>query len=126
MRNPICFPGTNVDCGVHNHSGDIFEELHICLSPGTGDGGLSRLIETPTSPGPCKIADASDSNDQSFQHVSLPRLHEHGGLWYRDSYARPIRNKDNVVSYPWHKWQAGSGPNVDVWMAIEFNPDQDL
>ncbi|KAH7134410.1 hypothetical protein EDB81DRAFT_870969 [Dactylonectria macrodidyma] len=115
--------GTNVDCGLHNHSGDIFEELHICLSAGTRDGGMSRLLETPTAPGPCKVA---ESGDQSFQHVTLPRLYEHGGLWYRDSYSKSIRGKNNVVSYPWHKWQAGSGPDVDVWLAIEFNPDQDL
>ncbi|KAI5918192.1 hypothetical protein F4810DRAFT_726249 [Camillea tinctor] len=28
------------------------------------------------------------------------------------------------VSYPRHKWQAGDdGKNVDVWLALEFNPD---
>jgi hypothetical protein len=53
-------------------------------------------------------------------------LHEHGGLWNRDSYNEPVRGDKGVVSYPWHKWQAGSGDNVDVWLALEFNPALDL
>ncbi|KAH7188136.1 uncharacterized protein B0J16DRAFT_382018 [Fusarium flagelliforme] len=105
--------GTNVDCGVHNHSGDIFEEIHICLSPGTGNGGMSRLKDGKTKP----------TSEKDFDHVALPRLYEHGGMWYRDSYGNAVRNKENAVSYPYHKWQAGSGPNLDVWMALEFNPD---
>lgn len=110
-----CPKGTNVDCGVHNHSGDIFQEIHICLSPGTKNGGMSRLMD-----------DGYDDGENSFEHVPIPRLYEHGGLWYRDSNGVAIRGKNNVVSYPWHKWQAGSGPNVDVWMALEFNPDLKL
>ena len=105
--------GTNVDCGVHNHSGDIFEEIHVCLSPGTGNGGMSRLKDGKTKA----------TNEKDFDHVALPRLYEHGGMWYRDSYGNAVRNKENAVSYPYHKWQAGSGPNLDVWMALEFNPD---
>ncbi|KAF4452163.1 Aldos-2-ulose dehydratase [Fusarium austroafricanum] len=109
--------GTNVDCGLHNHSGDIFEEIHVCLSLGTGNGGMSRLIESK------KGAKSDYNGDQQFEHVALPRLHEHGGMWYRDSYGNAIRDKENAVSYPYHKWQAGSGPNLDIWMALEFNPD---
>jgi len=67
-----------------------------------------------------------DGTDDSFEHVPVPRLYEHGGLWYRDSNGAAVRGKDNVVSYPWHKWQAGDGQNVDVWMALEFNPDVKL
>ncbi|RYP67683.1 hypothetical protein DL769_005697 [Monosporascus sp. CRB-8-3] len=105
--------GTNVDCGVHNHGGNMFEEVHVCLSLGTRDGGMSRLE-----------GDEYDPNGKnSFEHVSIPPLYEHGGIWYRDSNGNPIRGKNNVVAYPWHKWQGGSGPDVDVWMAIEFNPN---
>ncbi|KAH6844715.1 hypothetical protein B0I37DRAFT_446698 [Chaetomium sp. MPI-CAGE-AT-0009] len=117
--------GTNVDCGLHNHSGDIFQEIHICLSNGTGDGGMSRLVDEHGYPTSDVTVTAKDG-EQAFEHVKLPRLYEHGGLWYRDSYGNAVRGKDNVVSYPWHKWQAGSGPNVDVWLALEFNPDLDL
>ncbi|GKT90380.1 FG-GAP repeat-containing protein [Colletotrichum tofieldiae] len=107
--------GPNVDCGVHNHGNDIFQEIHICLSPGTEDGGMWRLKEgkDPKSAGP-----------DDFDKVPLPRLNEHGGLWYRDSYGDAVRGHNNVVSYPWHKWQGGEkGKNVDVWLALEFNPD---
>lgn len=64
-----------------------------------------------------------DLDDTCFDHVPIPALYEHGGLWYRDSYNEAVRGKNNVVAYPWHKWQAGSGDNVDVWLALEFNPD---
>ncbi|KAK7413087.1 hypothetical protein QQX98_008035 [Neonectria punicea] len=116
--------GTNVDCGVHNHSTDIFQEIHICLSNGTFNGGMSKLTETAN----VLTANGATGNgdEQSFQHVTVPRLHEHGGLWYRDSYGNAIRGKDNIVSYPYHKWQAGGGPNIDIWLALEFNPDLDL
>ncbi|RYP09116.1 hypothetical protein DL764_001483 [Monosporascus ibericus] len=105
--------GTNVDCGMHNHSGNMFQEVHVCLSLGTRDGGMSRLE-----------GDEYDPNATNcFEHISTPPLYEHGGMWYRDSNGNPIRGKNNVVAYPWHKWQGGSGPDVDVWMAIEFNPN---
>ncbi|KPM43201.1 hypothetical protein AK830_g3334 [Neonectria ditissima] len=116
--------GTNVDCGLHNHSTDIFQEIHICLSNGTHNGGMSQLTETAN----VLRANGTTGNgdEQSFQHLTVPRLHEHGGLWYRDSYGKAIRGKDGIVSYPYHKWQAGGGSNVDVWLALEFNPDLDL
>ncbi|RYP70278.1 hypothetical protein DL771_005581 [Monosporascus sp. 5C6A] len=105
--------GTNVNCGVHNHIGAMFQEVHICLSPGTQNGGMSRLQ------GDKYAAD----EEQSFEHIPIPRLYEHGGMWHRDTNGNPIRGKNNVITYPWHKWQGGSGPNVDVWMAVEFNPN---
>ncbi|KAB5549543.1 hypothetical protein GE09DRAFT_1126824 [Coniochaeta sp. 2T2.1] len=115
--------GTNVNCGVHNHSNEIFQEIHICLSAGTGDGGMSRLQDEYEDTPPEKIP---DSDESKFDHIPLPELYEHGGLWYRDSYDEAVRGKNDVVNYPWHKWQAGSGSNVDVWLALEFNPDLDL
>ena len=115
--------GTNVNCGVHNHSNDIFQEIHVCLSAGTGDGGMSRLKDAYEDTPPSKVPGLDDS---TFDHVPLPALYEHGGLWYRDSYDEAMRGRNNVVSYPWHKWQAGSGDNVDVWLALEFNPNVDL
>ena len=91
----------------------MFKEVHVCLSLGTQDGGMSRLESDTYDP----------DGDKSFYHVSIPPLYEHGGMWLRDSNGNPIRGKNNVISYPWHKWQAGSGTDVDVWMAIEFNPN---
>ncbi|KAF6826525.1 hypothetical protein CMUS01_09390 [Colletotrichum musicola] len=106
--------GPNVDCGVHNHGDDIFQEIHICLSPGTGNGGMWRLKDgkKPEGAGP-----------DDFDKLPLPRLYEHGGLWDRDSYGHAVRGKNNIISYPWHKWQGGTGKNLDVWLALEFNPD---
>ena len=60
---------------------------------------------------------------EAFDYLKLQALEEHGGLWERDPYGKPVRGRENVVKYPWHKWQAGSGKDVDVWMALEFNPD---
>ncbi|OHE90300.1 hypothetical protein CORC01_14400 [Colletotrichum orchidophilum] len=58
-----------------------------------------------------------------FDKVPLPRLNEHGGLWYRDSYGDAVRGHNDIISFPWHKWQGGKGKNVDVWLALGFNPD---
>jgi hypothetical protein len=112
--------GPDVNCGVHNHHDNIFQEIHICLSAGTEDGGMSRVKNKYADTPPSKI---SDLDDTKFDHVPLPEFYEHGGLWYQDSYNEAVREVNNVVSYPWHKWQAGSGENVDVWLALEFNPD---
>ena len=61
---------------------------------------------------------------EAFDHLVLNKLNEHGGMWHRDPQTeKAMRRKDNTVSYPWHKWQAGKGKHVDVWVALEFNPD---
>ncbi|OCK81474.1 hypothetical protein K432DRAFT_295373 [Lepidopterella palustris CBS 459.81] len=111
--------GPGVNCGVHNHSGDIFQEIHICLSPGTETGGMSRLKDAYVDTPPDQL---NGLPQKAFDHLPLQLLYEHGGLWYRDSYGNAVRGRDNVVSYPWHKWQAGNGSNIDIWMALEFNP----
>jgi hypothetical protein len=59
-------------------------------------------------------------------HKTQETLVEHGSIWHRDSLGNAIRGWNNVVSYPWHKWQGGSGDYIDVWMAIEFSPDLEL
>lgn len=64
--------------------------------------------------------------ESAYKHAAVSPLYEHGGLWHQDSYGDAIRGRNNVVSYPWHKWQAGSGDSVDVWLALEFNPDMRL
>ncbi|EKG12892.1 hypothetical protein MPH_09991 [Macrophomina phaseolina MS6] len=113
--------GTNVNCGVHNHSHDIFAEMHVSLSAGTGNGGMGRLQD--------KYAELAEAEikqlpDDAFDRLVLQSLEEHGGMWERDSYGRPIRRRDRALAYPWHKWQAGEGSaGVDVWMAVELNPD---
>ncbi|RPA77143.1 hypothetical protein BJ508DRAFT_213096 [Ascobolus immersus RN42] len=112
--------GKNVNCGVHNHSDRIFQEIHISLSQGTKTGGMSRLHKhyknTPE-------AELNHLLPKAFDHLVLEHLHEHGGMWNRDGNGKAVRGPNNVVSYPWHKWQAGDGDCVDVWVALEFNPD---
>lgn len=109
--------GANVNCGVHNHADELFQEVHVCLSPGTGDGGMWRLKEG------VKVENLNELGPESFDQLPLGRLEEHGGLWQRDSYGKAVRAADGSVQYPYHKWQSGQGQNVDVWAAIEFNPD---
>ncbi|EOD52680.1 putative pyranosone dehydratase protein [Neofusicoccum parvum UCRNP2] len=112
--------GTGVNCGVHNHSHDIFAELHVSLSAGTKTGGMAQLkaeySELPEE-------EILKLPDDAFDRLELQPLQEHGGMWERDSYGRPIRRPNKVIAYPWHKWQAGDGPDVDVWMAVELNPN---
>jgi hypothetical protein len=112
--------GTGVNCGVHNHSDAIFSEIHISLSAGTRTGGMSRLKKsfekTPAE-------ELNGLGEEAFDHLELKPLEEHGGMWERDHHGQPLRGKDNVVKYPWHKWQAGKGSDIDLWMALEFNVD---
>lgn len=143
--------GKDVNCGVHNHSDAIFEEVHVCLVPGTtpeesanarpaasrpggnigtgiSGGGMSRLKKEYESTPPDKL-DALPAS--AFDHLPLRALEEHGGMWYRKSDGAPERGDATkgepvVVKYLWHKWQAGGGEGVDVWAAIEFNPDVNL
>jgi hypothetical protein len=60
--------GTKVNCGVRNHSNNIFGEIHVCLSPGTGNGGMSRLKDefnnTPEDKLDLRLGDA-------FYHLEL-------------------------------------------------------
>ncbi|KAL6714564.1 hypothetical protein ACLMJK_007989 [Lecanora helva] len=115
--------GTNVNCGVHNHADDIFQEIHVALSPGTTTGGMARLKASHT---PQKGEELNKLPESDFDHLVLSRLDEHGGMWERDSYGKSVRRVDSSVVYPWHKWQAGNGSSIDVWAAIEYNPDLDL
>lgn len=106
---------------MHNHSHDIFAEMHVSLSAGTGNGGMGRLQDKYAGLSEVEIKQLPN---EAFDRLVLKALEEHGGMWERDSYGRPIRRPDKVVAYPWHKWQAGDGEaGVDVWMAVELNPD---
>lgn len=115
-----------VNCGVHNHSDAIFQELHVSLSPGTGDGGMARLKDecSPEDPDPAVL---NELGMDAFDLLPLQRLEEHGGMWYRDAHGLPIRDPESrVIKYPFHKWQAGCGKaGVDVWAALEFGLDID-
>ncbi|MCJ1312451.1 hypothetical protein MMC25_006125 [Agyrium rufum] len=111
--------GKDVNRGVHNHSSDIFCEVHVGLSAGTQTGGMSRLKESYRETPPEKL---NELGKEAFDHLVLPPLYEHGGIWKRDVYDLPLENAENVVQYPYHKWQAGEGEYVDVWMALELNP----
>lgn len=112
--------GKGVNCGVHNHTDKSFKEIHVALSPGTKTGGMSRLKAKYED---LSLDEIKKLSEDAFEHVALPRLYEHGGLWHRDCLDNAVRGKKNVIAYPWHKWQAGQGDNVDVWMAVEFNPE---
>ncbi|KAF8453385.1 hypothetical protein BDZ91DRAFT_749478 [Kalaharituber pfeilii] len=118
--------GTNVNCGVHNHSDAIFQEIHICLSPGTGNGGMARLKPecVPEPPDPDVL---NSLGKEAFDELPLKEMEEHGGMWERDPYGLPVRDEESgVIKYPYHKWQAGCGTQgIDVWAAIEFPVDID-
>ena len=113
--------GKDVNFGVHNHTGDVVLEIHVCLFPGTGNGGIWRVkdgvVVDPEHP------DAVPPED--FDKLPLGSLERYGGFWDRDCKGEPIRREKSAsVSYPWHKLQAGNkGDALDIWTQFEFNPD---
>ncbi|KAI0378907.1 hypothetical protein F5Y04DRAFT_272217 [Hypomontagnella monticulosa] len=115
--------GTGVSAGAHNHSNDYFNEIHVSLSLGTETGGMSQIKPEYEDLGQ---EEAEKLPADGYIHRPLLPLEEHGGMWKLDKEGKPLRGRNNVVSYPWHKWQAGDGKNVDVWLALEFNPDLPL
>lgn len=119
--------GVDVNCGVHNHSDAIFQEIHICLSPGTGNGGMARLKDEYVPVGNPDPEELNNLGPEAFDLLTLDVLEEHGGMWERDPYGLPVRDeKSRVVKYPYHKWQAGNeSENVDIWAAIEFGVEID-
>jgi len=112
--------GEGVNCGVHNHSDAMFEEIHVCLSPGTKNGGMYRLKDEHVGKTPDEL---NNLGADAFDILVLGRLDEHGGMWKRDTYGKAERTADGVVVYPYHKWQGGDTDGIDIWAAIEFNPD---
>jgi len=117
--------GKGVNCGVHNHSDAVFQELHICLSPGTANGGMAKLKDNCVP----KDSDSEHLNSlgvEAFDTLTLGQMEEHGGMWERDPYGLAVRDEaSRVVKYPYHKWQAGDSDGVDVWAALEFGFDLD-
>ncbi|KAI1097945.1 hypothetical protein F4804DRAFT_326094 [Jackrogersella minutella] len=112
--------GTNVSAVAHNHSNDYFNEIHIGLSLGTKTGGMSQIKPEYEH---LSQEQAEKLFPGGYTHRTIKPLEEHGGMWKLDRDGKPLRGRNNVVVYPWHKWQAGEGSNVDVWLALEFNPD---
>lgn len=113
-----------MSAGAHNHSNDYFAEIHVTLSLGTHDGGMSMV--KPEYADDAKTQDEAEAlPDDKWIHKAQEALVEHGSIWHRDSSGKAIRGLHNVISYPWHKWEGGSGDNIDVWMAVEFNPDME-
>ncbi|XDG05113.1 hypothetical protein ABKA04_004728 [Annulohypoxylon sp. FPYF3050] len=115
--------GTDVSAGAHNHSNDYFNEIHIGLSLGTTTGGMWQILPEHEDLSQ-KEAEELPADGYTCKHIRP--LEEHGGMWKRDKNDEPLRGRNNVVVYPWHKWQAGNGSNIDVWLALEFNPDLPL
>ncbi|KIJ51186.1 hypothetical protein M422DRAFT_58813 [Sphaerobolus stellatus SS14] len=113
--------GVGVSAGFHNHTGEVFCEIHACLVNGTGQGGMSwaKVPDdqfNPTNPDP-----------QKYDSVVVNNLHEHGPLWRTSRDGIPEWRTNGTVDYPWHAWIAGPGdPSVnqsfDVWIAFEFPP----
>jgi hypothetical protein len=112
----------DVNCGVHNHEEETFLETHLGLSPGTGSG-VTRRVKDDVSVERCKPNDV-DGNDSNFD----PRLHldvyeQQGGFWRRNEDGTPMRREDRTVDYPYHGWKGGSEEGLDIWCAVEYNPD---
>lgn len=108
-----------VSAGVHDHDDKIFLEVHLCLSEGTGNGGMWRVK-------PGVTVDPENPNDvdpKDFITLPLAAGEQHGGMWERDTYNKPIYRENGTPDYPWHKWQGGdTADSIDVWTAFEFNP----
>lgn len=67
------------------------------------------------------LGDIKALPESAYIYVAVPPLCEHVGLWHRNSYGDAIQGGNNVVSYPWHKWQTSRGENEDAWLALESN-----
>ncbi|KAE8327932.1 hypothetical protein BDV39DRAFT_192580 [Aspergillus sergii] len=132
--------GPNVDCRLHDHSDNSFKELHTCLSQGTTShkdscvGGMWAPKEKYYNEPLDEIKRLRDKCSQGghkgcqgvclehyLEHCPLQPLEEHGRIWHADHYDQTVYRKNKTVSYPGHTWIAGPGPNVDVWMALEFD-----
>ncbi|RPA89093.1 hypothetical protein L873DRAFT_1695041, partial [Choiromyces venosus 120613-1] len=124
-KTPLCHlqfwtAGKGVSAGVHNHQDSVFLEVHVSISAGTGDGGMWRVR-------PGVVVDPEHPNDvapEDFERLPLADWEEQGGFWDRDCNSNPIHTATSAVSYPWHKWQAGTMDDyLDIWAAVEFNPN---
>ncbi|KAF7589483.1 hypothetical protein BBP40_004237 [Aspergillus hancockii] len=136
--------GENVDCRLHDHSDKSFKELHTCLYQGSARhkdpcrGGMwapSKHDYYKPLDDIKRIRDQCKGNPGDCQgkclvnymtHCGLAPLEEHGRIWHTDHYGQTIYRKNNTVSYPGHTWIAGPGPNLDVWMALEFDAKLEL
>ena len=62
---------------------------------------------------------------EDFEKLPLADWEEQGGFWDRDCNGNLIYTANGAVSYPWHKWQAGTMYDyLDIWAAVEFNPNR--
>ncbi|KAG0639094.1 hypothetical protein HOY80DRAFT_964884 [Tuber brumale] len=123
-RTPLCHlqfwtAGKGVSAGVHNHQDVVFLEVHVSISAGTGNGGMWRVKPGVTvDPG-----SPNNVSPEDFEKLPLADWEEQGGFWDRDCKGDPIYTANGAVSYPWHKWQAGTMDDyLDIWAAVEFNP----
>ncbi|KAG2420441.1 hypothetical protein HFD88_000053 [Aspergillus terreus] len=136
--------GKNVDCRLHDHSDKSFKELHTCLYQGSARhkdpcrGGMwapnerdyyKPLDDIKNIRNKCK-GNLEDCQGKCLikhmAHCGLAPLEEHGRIWHTDHYGQTIYRKNKTVSYPGHTWIAGPGPNLDVWMALEFDAKLEL
>lgn len=88
--------GVGVSAGFHNHTGDLFCEIHSCIVNGTGQGGMSWATVDddqfdPSNPDPAK-----------YESIVVGDMHEHGPLWRTTQDGLPSFRRNSSVDYPWH------------------------
>ncbi|KAJ3982175.1 hypothetical protein F5890DRAFT_408747 [Lentinula detonsa] len=112
--------GVGVSAGFHNHTGEVFCEIHACIVNGTGQGGMHWATVPDGDFNPSKPQNGTSSS------VVVPDMYEHGPLWRTRKDGLPSLRDNGTVDYPWHAWIAGgksSSPQAfDVWVAFEFPP----
>ncbi|KAF8421357.1 hypothetical protein EV426DRAFT_551212 [Tirmania nivea] len=113
----------DVNCGIHNHEAEAFMEVHMGLSPGTGNG-LSRRVKDSVEVDRCRAndVDGDDSNFDRMLHLDV--YEEQGGFWRRNKDGSPKKRSNGSVDYPYHGWKGGSDRDgLDIWSSVEYNPD---
>lgn len=116
-----CKKDTN--CGVHNHENENFCEIHMGLSPGTGNG-MTRRVKAGVVVNRCRPNDLDGNNANFYPRIHLGTFDEQGGFWDRNADGTAVRRPNKSVMYPYHGWKGGSdNDGLDVWISVEYNPD---
>jgi len=113
--------GLGVSAGFHNHTGEVFCEIHACIVNGTGKGGMYWATV------PDDDFDVPNPKPGTYNGIVVGDMSEHGPLWRTVRDGIPERRINGTVDYPWHAWLAGEGrpgaqQSYDVWAAFEFTP----
>lgn len=110
--------GKGVDCGIHNYKDAIFEELHMCLLAGSGNGGI-YWVPVP-SPHDCNdLRKCSESGPARFNRLILEGLEEHGPFCQQDCEGEAVRKK--MAQRIFHFSSGKQVLRKRTWMFV--NPD---